>query len=58
MESAYKCAKGIAYVIAKMAMSVNDMEVNVIFLGLKVFISDNFRMFSCSENAQVTYANN
>ena len=37
---------------------INDMEVNVIFLGLKVFISDNFRMFSCSENAQVTYVNN
>ena len=34
---------------------INDMEDIVVFLGLKLFNSDNINMFSCSRNAQVTF---
>ena len=33
---------------------INNLEDIDIFLGLKMFNSDNFYMFSCSRNAQVT----
>ena len=33
---------------------INNVDDIVIFPGLKMFNSDNFYMFSCSRNAQVT----
>ena len=36
--------------------SFNNVEDIVVFLGLKVFVSENSYMFACSRNAPVTYA--
>ena len=45
-------------VLFKQLCLIKNVEDIVVFLGLKVFNSDNFYTFSCNRNARVTFVKN